>query len=171
MLYKSTYESPLGEITLLVEYALIRGLWFSDQKYMGAGYNLNEIKEEENETILKVKNWLDLYFKGDNPSIEGLNLAPETTAYRNRVLDILKMVPYGHLITYKEINEQLSNDSIRSASSARAVGGAVGHNPISIIIPCHRVVGSNGDLTGYAGGIDRKIKLLKLEGIEITTNK
>lgn len=159
MFYKTTYNSPLGEITLCSDGTNLVGVWFNGQKYFAA-----TVKETHtNDTLAlftDVKNWLDRYFAGKKPEISELPLAPAGNEFRQAVWKILCEIPYGQTTTYGEIAKQLGKPK-----SAQAVGGAVGHNPISIIIPCHRVVGKNGSLTGYAGGIDKKIKLLKHETI------
>ncbi|MEK2535056.1 methylated-DNA--[protein]-cysteine S-methyltransferase [Tetragenococcus halophilus] len=165
MLYKSKYASPLGNILILADNSFVLGLWFEDQKYYGASYSLEEAVDQENRVIKKVKEWLNDYFDGRKPAKEHLSLAPKVTDFRQKVLSILQTVPYGQTITYQQILDKLKENYGKNVGSARAVGGAVGHNPISIIIPCHRVIGSDGSLTGYAGGIERKLKLLTLEGI------
>ena len=118
--------------------------------------------------FIKTKNWLDRYFAGERPAISDLALAPFGSAFRQKVWNILCGIPYGQIITYGDIAKQLASDLHKKGMSSQAVGGAVGHNPISIIIPCHRVVGANGSLTGYAGGIDTKVKLLELEGVDLS---
>ena len=163
MIYISTYSSPIGDILLASNNNKLIGLWFKNQKYY-----MNSIKEEveeknDEETLMKAKKWLDRYFKGEKPSIKELPLNPDGTEFRKKVWQILCEIPYGSTITYKEIALKLAKEKGLKSLSAQAVGGAVGHNPISIIIPCHRVVGSNGKLTGYAGGLDKKEYLLKLE--------
>ena len=115
---------------------------------------------------------MDAYFSGKNPTLDHLKLSPEVTCYRQRVLKVLQKIEYHEIMTYQEIASELESQDLHNKTSPRAVGGAVGHNPISILIPCHRVIGSNGFLTGYAGGIERKIELLALEGFsraELTT--
>lgn len=135
------------------------GAWFECQKYYLANINEN-ITKKEDETLINAVNWLDDYFKGKKPDINDLNLEPSGTDFRLKVWEILCEIPYGKTITYGEIAKRISKDK---KMSAQAVGGAVARNPISIIIPCHRVVGANGKLTGYAGGIDRKRFLLNHE--------
>ncbi|WP_300559751.1 methylated-DNA--[protein]-cysteine S-methyltransferase [Companilactobacillus sp.] len=163
MLFKTTYDSPLKEITILTNEKSLLGLWFTDQKYFGAKFNLDEATNQTNVISKKVIAWLDAYFAGHQPDATSIPVDPKVTPYRRSVSTILQQIPYGQVWTYKQIAEKL-NQRQTHQTSARAVGGAVGHNPISIIIPCHRVVGSDGNLTGYAGGIDRKIALLELEG-------
>jgi methylated-DNA-[protein]-cysteine S-methyltransferase len=163
MLYRKEYNSILGEITLLGDESYLYGVWFERQQHFGAGYKMEEIKTGETKPLQQGTNWLDQYFAGEQPSTNDLPLKPEVTAFRRRVLAILQTIPYGEQISYKEISELLQTDKTSARNLSRAVGGAVGHNPISIIIPCHRVIGSNGALTGYAGGIERKVFLLQLE--------
>ena len=115
----------------------------------------------------KVKEWLDAYFAGENPAAAHLPLAPVGSDFRQAVWAVLREIPYGQCTTYGEIARQVAAGMHRKSMSCQAVGGAVGHNAISIIIPCHRVVGSDGSLTGFAGGIDKKIKLLELEGVDM----
>lgn len=165
MQYKQIYQSPLGDLTLLSDEGALQGLWFNDQRYFGGSFDLDQANDAGTEILNETKDWLDRYFDGKQPSITELMLAPQVTEFRHRVLDILTHVPYGQTITYQQIATKLEEQNRAKKGSARAVGGAVGHNPISIIIPCHRVIGTNGDLTGYAGGIERKIQLLRLEGV------
>jgi methylated-DNA-[protein]-cysteine S-methyltransferase len=163
MLYRKEYNSTIGKITLLGDESYLYGVWFERQQHFGAGYKMDEIKTGETKLLQQGTNWLDQYFAGEQPSTNDLPLKPEVTAFRRRVLAILQTIPYGERISYKTISDLLQTDKISPHNLSRAVGGAVGHNPISIIIPCHRVIGSNGALTGYAGGIERKEFLLQLE--------
>lgn len=157
MFYKTTYNSPLGIITLCSDGSNLVGVWFDGQKYFAS--TVKEMTEKNDLPIFSnVKNWLDRYFTGQNTKISELPLAPIGNEFRQAVWKLLCEIPYGETTTYGEIAKRLGKPM-----SAQAVGGAVGHNPISIIIPCHRVIGKNGSLTGYAGGIDKKIKLLELE--------
>lgn len=161
--YIMEYNSPLGPVTIASDGENITGLWLEGQKYYAS--TLEEpIFGEKLPVFQLAENWLSQYFKGENPS-PSLPLAPKGSDFRHKVWDILLKIPYGEVITYGEIAKKLEKSSDGKRVSAQAVGGAVGHNPISIIIPCHRVVGTNGSLTGYAGGIDKKIELLKLEGV------
>ena len=166
MIYISHYPSPLGDILLASLNNELIGLWFEGQKYYLASINEEMQEKNDEEIFLKTKNWLDRYFKGGQPNIKELSLNPIGSDFRKKVWKILCDIPYGKTITYKEIAEKLAKEKGLKSMSAQAIGGAVGHNPISIIIPCHRVVGSNGKLTGYAGGLDKKEYLLKLEKIE-----
>lgn len=159
--YISHYLSPLGSITLAATSDALTGLWFDGQKYDRATL-LETCLDKDLPIFTRVKTWLDAYFNGKNPIID-FPIALYGTDFRFKVWQILSTIPYGELITYKQITMQLGKANM----SSQAVGGAVGHNPISIIIPCHRVVGTNGSLTGYAGGIDKKIALLKLEKANI----
>lgn len=162
MFYHTIYPSPLGDLTLLADDQALYGLWFSDQQHYGANYDLGRSKGQVTPLLIRVTTWLDAYFAGHQPDPATLPLKPEVTAFRQQVLSVIRQVPYGQTITYQEIATRMGRPT-----ASRAVGGAVGHNPISIIIPCHRVMGSDGSLTGYAGGIDRKIALLTLEGCDL----
>ena len=163
MIYKAHYKSPIGDLLLASKEGKLIGLWIEGQKYYKSNF-LEEMKENENDKILlKTKNWLDSYFNNEKPRINELGLNPIGSEFRQAVWKILCDIPYGKVTTYKEIAEEIAKQKGITKMSAQAVGGAVGHNPISIIIPCHRVVGTNGDLTGYAGGIDKKKYLLEHE--------
>lgn len=163
--YKSIYQSPLGTIILASDGKNLTGLWFEGQKYFGSTLH-NEVEIIDNLPIFnETKKWLSLYFKGENPNFE-LPIQFNDTDFRIRVWNILLSIPYGSTMTYKEIGNLVAKQTGKISMSAQAIGGAVGHNPISIIIPCHRVIGTNKSLTGYAGGIDRKIKLLELEAFD-----
>ena len=154
-------------ITLACNRENLVGLWFEGQKHFGDTVNC-DIEENNNLKIFnKTKNWLDRYFNGENPKISELLLAPIGNDFRQRVWQILCEIPYGKICTYGDIAKIVAKERRIPKMSAQAIGGAVGHNPISIIIPCHRVVSSNGSLTGYAGGIETKIKLLKHEGVNM----
>lgn len=158
-----TYASPLGQLILLADSESLLGLWYADQTYSGANYSLETIQHGTSPILQATAKWLDDYFGGRKPAIERLTLAPQTTPFRRQVYQILTTIPYGETMTYQQITEKLSQLNNRHTGSARAVGGAVGHNPISIIIPCHRVIGTDGSLTGYAGGLERKRRLLAFE--------
>ena len=161
IVFINRYHSPLGSITLAGNGESLTGLWFDGQKYFPHKLILESL-ESELPIFTKTCNWLDIYFSGRIPDfIPPISL--NTTPFRKAVYDILLTIPYGHTMTYGEIANILAEQKGIERMSAQAVGGAVGHNPVSIIIPCHRVVGADGSLTGYAGGLDRKIKLLKLE--------
>lgn len=161
--YIQYYESPLGQILLSGTAAHLTGLWFAGQKYFGAA--LPEEYFEKNTAIFdQVRKWLDIYFAGKEPDFTP-PLSMEATPFRKAVWEILLAIPYGHTMTYGEISEKITRQGI-TKTSPRAVGGAVGHNPISLIIPCHRVIGADGKLTGYAGGMERKLWLLNMEKAE-----
>lgn len=161
MQYTSKYQSPLGEILIVADEIGITGLWFVGQKYF-ALYLDKENEEKEIPVLKDAKKWLDIYFSGKEPNFK-LPLHFKGTKFQNEVWKILYSIPYGKTMTYGEIANILAKRKGLKRMSAQAVGGAVGHNQISIIVPCHRVVGSNGSLTGYAGGIERKKYLLEHE--------
>jgi len=168
MYYKAKYESPIGNIIICCdEKEKITGLWFKGQKHF-AGNIIGKIAENDNLKIfIKTKNWLDKYFRSEKPNIRDLPLKFIGTEFQKSVWKILCKIPYGKVLTYGDIARQIANQNGIIKMSAQAVGQAVGRNPISIIVPCHRVVGINGNLTGYAGGIDKKKKLLIIENIDI----
>lgn len=155
------YTSPFGGMTLYSDGEALTGLWFDEQKFYP-----QDLIEKSNESELPVFTqtckWLDTYFNGKVPDFTPL-ISLHTTPFRKAVYDILLTIPYGHTMTYGEIARIIAEQRGIERMSAQAIGGAVGHNPISIIVPCHRVVGADGDLTGYAGGLDKKKALLKLE--------
>ena len=154
------YLSPLGEIILASDGEALTGLWFAGQKYEGATL-APEHEEKDLPVFDETRRWLDVYFAGKDPGFPP-PLRLRGTDFRKTVWEILLTIPYGETTTYGEIAAQIARETGGSVS-ARAVGGAVGHNPVSLIVPCHRVVGADGSLTGYAGGIDRKKALLALE--------
>ena len=162
MQYTTTYESSLGSILLAADEIGLTGLWFEGQKYF-ALYLHKEHEEKALPVFEEAKRWLDIYFSGKDPDFK-LPLHFTGTDFQNEVWEILYSIPYGKTMTYGEVAKLLAKNRGIVRMSAQAVGGAVGHNEISVIVPCHRVVGSNGSLTGYAGGISRKVELLKLEG-------
>ena len=160
--YIHSYASPLGQITVASDGKAVVGLWFDGQKY-----DRDVLEEEYKEAALPIfgeaDRWLDQYFAGQTP-----NFTPKLklwgTAFRRRVWEILLEIPYGHTMTYGEIADRIARERGLKRMSARAVGGAVGRNPISLMVPCHRAVGTKGRLTGYAGGLDKKAWLLRREG-------
>ena len=167
MTFIQHYNSPLGGILLAADEIGLTGLWFNGQKYFArslpAGYT-----EQNTPALSEAKRWLEVYFTGKKPDfMPPLHIVG--SAFRRAVWEILLQIPYGKTTTYGEIARQLAKKQKLPRVSAQAVGGAVGHNEISIIIPCHRVVGTNGRLTGYAGGIDKKIKLLELEHTDMSS--
>ena len=168
MFYTAMYDSPLGEITLGGDGENLIGLWMNNQKYFAETLK-GRVEEKSGLPVFAgTKKWLDAYFAGEKPAISELPLAPMGSEFRKAVWDILCEIPHGQCTTYGEIARKMAARMNRKSMSSQAVGGAVGHNPISIIIPCHRVVGSNGSLTGFSGGIDKKIKLLELEGADMS---
>ncbi len=165
MINTTHYKSPLGDILLASKDKKLIGAWFEGQKYYLA--NISQVLvEKEDKILIKTKKWLDSYFNGEKPSIDELNLKPQGSDFRLEVWKILCEIPYGETTSYKDIASKIAENRGIEKMSAQAVGGAVGHNPISIIIPCHRVIASDGALTGYAGGLDKKIFLLKHENAE-----
>lgn len=166
MFYYTTYKSPIGQITLACDKKEnLIGLWLEGQKYFLDTVGAEIVENDRLEILNATKSWLDRYFKGERPEISELALAPIGNDFRQRVWHILCKIPYGNICTYGDIARIIEKEQGKTKMSAQAVGGAISHNPISIIIPCHRVVGANGNLTDYAGGIENKIALLKLEGI------
>lgn len=198
MLYRSIYSSPLGKILILFHEESLLGLYFEGQKEFNVlikdeevknfddgkdfeiidknlrceslGHDKNKVSGEkicDDKILGDTKKWLDLYFSGEEPNFTP-KLKLEGTEFRREVWKILLEIPYGETLSYKGIAEKLIASGKYERMSSQAVGGAVGHNPISIIVPCHRVVGTSGSLTGYAGGLARKVKLLELEGIDVS---
>ncbi len=165
MQYTSHYHSPLGEILIAADDIGLTGLWFEGQKYYALHLD-KENQEQETQILKDTKRWLDIYFSGQEPNFK-IPLHFTGTDFQNEVWEILCSIPYGKTTTYGEIANILAKRKGLERMSAQAVGGAVGHNEISIIVPCHRVVGSQGSLTGYAGGIDKKVSLLKLEKVNM----
>ncbi len=163
MQYTGHYQSPLGEMFLAADEDGLTGLWFAGQKCFAASLGTHE--ERENLPVFaETRRWLDVYFSGREPDFTPpLNVSG--TPFRRAVWDILLRIPYGRTVTYGDIARELAAQR-GGRMSAQAVGGAVGHNPVSVIIPCHRVVGSGGSLTGYAGGIGLKLRLLQIEGAD-----
>lgn len=163
MQYTAVYQSPLGPITLAADGQALTGLWFEGQRYDRRG--LDQAGEEKGLPVLRqAKAWLDIYFSGVAPDFTP-PLRFTGTAFQNQVWTILAAIPYGQTRTYGDIARELAHCQGLARMSAQAVGGAVGRNRISIIVPCHRVVGADGSLTGYAGGLRKKAELLRLEGI------
>ena len=162
MQYTTTYQSPLGEILLAADETGLTGLWFDGEKYYA--WNLDENHEEKEVPVFReAKRWLDIYFSGREPDfMPPMHMLG--TAFQKEVWEILRTIPYGETTTYGGIAAKIVKKRGLTRMSAQAVGNAVGRNELSILIPCHRVVGTNGSLTGYAGGIDKKAALLKLEG-------
>lgn len=165
MQYTSYYHSPIGELFLAAQEDHLTGAWFEGQKYFA--HNLSEKTEEKEIPLFKdVKKWLSIYFSGKEPDFT-IPLLLTGSDFQKKIWKILCSIPYGQTMTYGEIAKQVAAQKGIPHMSAQAVGSAVGHNKISIFVPCHRVVGVKGNLTGYAGGIDKKIKLLTLEHINM----
>ena len=160
MIHTSDYDSPLGKLLLVSDDEGLRGLWFYGQKYFAEGLPA-EHEESSHPALDSAKRWLDVYFAGSVPDFTP-SLSLKGTDFQLRVWRLLQRIPYGHTTTYGALAKDLS------CRAAQAIGQAVGHNPISIIIPCHRVLGSDGRLTGYSAGIDKKEFLLRLEGIKMS---
>ena len=169
--YTHHYLSPLGGITMASDGKYLTGLWFDGQKYFAN--TLNAQHEEKNLDVFRQTDlWLDIYFSGKEPDFTP-PLRMRGTEFRQEVWQILLTIPFGKTMTYGEIAKILADRHEANSMSAQAVGGAVGHNPISLIIPCHRVIGTNGALTGYAGGLKKKAWLLDMESqssVIFTTN-
>jgi methylated-DNA-[protein]-cysteine S-methyltransferase len=168
MYYSTTYSSPLGTITLACYEDSLIGLWIEGQKYHGATLPTTTIENNDRPVFNTAKKWLDRYFAGEKPDIAELSLAPIGGEFRQLVWQILCEIPSGKIITYGDIAKKIAVKMGQSRMSSQAIGGAVGHNPIAIIIPCHRVVGAKGNLTGFAGGLQRKVTLLELEGVDMS---
>lgn len=166
MQYISHYKSPIGNILLAAEEGFLTGLWFEGQKYFAFSLD-DRYEEKEIPVFKKTKQWLDLYFSGKEPDFS-VPLRFTGTDFQKEVWEILCSIPYGQTMTYGDIAKKLAQKRGKSSMSAQAVGGAVGRNGISILVPCHRVVGRDRSLTGYAGGIDKKEKLLALEKAEMS---
>lgn len=166
MIYTYKYNSPLGTITLASNGKALTGLWFDGQKYFGDTLP-REYQEKDISIFDEITKWLDIYFSGKDPGFMP-ELFFQASPFRQTVWEILLSIPYGKTMTYGEIADKIAAQKGIEKMSAQAVGGAVGHNPISIIVPCHRVVGTNGSLTGYAGGIKLKVKLLELEKTDMS---
>ena len=163
MLYKTYYKSPIGNLMLVSDGDNLVGLYMENQKYYLNGLKQELTSKDNLQVFENTKKWLDRYFEKEKPSIKEIPIAPKGGEFRQKVWKILCEIPYGQTITYGEIAKRIAKQMNKEKMSAQAVGNAVGHNPISIIIPCHRVIGKNGSLTGYAGGIERKKMLLELE--------
>lgn len=160
-----TYESPLGRILLAGDETGLTGLWFEGQKYYARGLAPDH-EEKELPVLREASRWLDMYFAKKEPDfMPTLHLVG--TPFQKGVWELLLKIPYGKLTTYGQLSGEMAKAMGRDHMSAQAVGSAVGRNPISIIVPCHRVVGTNGSLTGYAGGLDKKVSLLEGEGVDM----
>ena len=166
MICTQHYASPLGGILIAADEQGLTGLWFDNQKYVADTLPKDAVAQST-PILADAARWLDIYFSGQEPDFLP-PLHPTGSEFRKAVWEILLQIPYGQTTTYGEIARQLAEKQRLARMSAQAVGGAVGHNEISIIIPCHRVVGTNGSLTGYAGGIHKKEQLLELERADMS---
>ena len=161
-MYYCTYESKIGLLYLISDGKSLTGCYLEGQKYFPNNID-NYYLNEELSILVKSKDWLEKYFNGENPSIDEIPLNFNGTEFRNTVWEVLKEISYGEPVTYKHIAEKIAKTKGIKTMSAQAVGGAVGHNPLLIFIPCHRVIGVDGSLTGYAAGLENKRFLLNLE--------
>ncbi len=164
MQYTSYYSSPLGNLLIAADEIGLIGIWFENQKYFGNCLSGNYIPKEL-PIFAKTKKWLNLYFSKQNPDFS-IPIHFIGTEFQKEVWQIISRIPYGQTTTYGNIARQMSNGRNTSRMSAQAVGNAIGHNPISIIVPCHRILNKRGDLTGYSAGLERKKFLLTLENIQ-----
>lgn len=161
MQYTVKYISPLGSMLLAADESGLTGLWFMGQKYFARNLAPHYM-EKETPVLAQTGQWLDIYFSGRQPEFQ-VPLHVTGTEFQHKVWKLLCAIPYGQTTTYGAVARQLAVQDGKERVSAQAVGGAVGRNPVSIIVPCHRVIGSDGSLTGYAGGLEKKIALLKIE--------
>ena len=168
MIYKYTYKTPkqFSNMIMNSDGEFLTGLWFEDSR----DTSKHELNREEKELPIfkEVSRWLDIYFSEKNPDFTPKYKINNLTPFRKEVVDIMNTIEYGKLLTYNDISKIIAKNRNIEKMSSQAVGGAVGWNPICIIVPCHRVVGTNGSLTGYGGGINNKVELLKLEGIDMS---
>lgn len=166
MVYTCKYESPIGNMLLASDEIGLTGLWFEGQKHFAStltGEHIQRVTDVHRIT----RQWLDIYFSREEPQFTP-PLNPQGTSFRENIWEILLSVPYGQTVTYGEIADAYAREKQIDKMSARTIGGAVGHNPILLIIPCHRVVGRDRKLTGYAGGIKKKTYLLNLESADLS---
>jgi methylated-DNA-[protein]-cysteine S-methyltransferase len=168
MMFQTEIKSPVGVLTLASDGHNLNGLWMAGQKYYMGTLPEKPAVCDTLPIFAETRHWLGSYFAGGRPAISELPLAPIGSAFRQEVWNILREIPYGEITTYGSIAKRLEAKADGKRVSAQAVGGAVGHNPIAIIIPCHRVVGADGSLTGYAGGLQTKLRLLELEGADLS---
>ena len=166
MYFYEFYDSPVGRLTVASDETGMIGLWLAHQRFYMDVLQGRECEEKETDIIRLAKMWLDRYFAGEKPEIRELPIKFIGSNFRVSVWQMLTEIPYGKVITYGDLAKKITAKKGIKAMSAQAVGGAVGKNPISIIVPCHRVIGANGNLTGYSGGINTKIKLLEFEGVD-----
>lgn len=166
MFYYKKLASPLGEITLRSDGEALTGLWFADDKHYGAK-DIAGAAMADLDVFMQAEAWLAEYFAGREPKVS-VPLKLQGSEFQMQVWRLLQDIPYGRLVTYGDIAKKIAAQKGVVQMSAQAVGGAVGHNPLCIIVPCHRVVGANGSLTGYGGGMWRKVRLLELEKVDMS---
>lgn len=168
MTYKYVYETPgnLSNMIMNSDGEYLTGLWFENSR--DSSKHIIDCEEKNLEVFTETKKWLDTYFSGKNPNFTPKYKIEKLTPFRKEVIDIMNSIEYGNVVTYNDISKIIAEKRGIKKMSSQAVGGAVGWNPICIIIPCHRVVGTSGSLTGYGGGINNKIELLKLEGNDMS---
>ena len=168
MTYKYVYETPgnLSNRLMNSDGEYLPGLWFENSR--DSSKHIIDCEEKNLEVFTETKKWLDTYFSGKNPNFTPKYKIEKLTPFRKEVIDIMNSIEYGNVVTYNDISKIIAEKRGMKRMSSQAVGGAVGWNPICIIIPCHRVVGTSGSLTGYGGGINNKIELLKLEGNDMS---
>ena len=167
MLLTAAYASPIGLMTMAEAEGALVGLWIDGQKHAFGAWRGTPMREEDTDLFRRVSAWLDAYFAGQRPEINALPLSPRGTALQQEVWGMLREIPYGQTTTYGALAKRIAARREQTHFSAQAVGQAIGRNPVMILIPCHRVLGAQGDLTGYAGGIERKRALLRLEGVAL----
>ncbi len=165
--YYTLMDSPVGELRIISDGYHITELWGETSRSLPASFK-DTVRQDELPILKEARAWLSDYFNGDRPDIDDLPLKPAGTEYLLAACEVMKGIAYGETISYKEVAIRTAKLLSRKSYSARAAGGAVGHNPISIIIPCHRVVGSGGSLTGYGGGLAMKMWLLRHEGVDLS---
>lgn len=167
-IYRTEYESELiGPITLASDGNAIVGCWFGNDRYFGYGVSAPMEPKDDLPVFEQARRWLDRYFAGKAPDPRELPLSAHATPFQLQVREAMLDIPYGETTTYGAIAMRIA-EKTGKRSSARAVGGAVGRNPLCVIAPCHRVVGSDGSLTGFGGGLDMKVKLLEHEGVDLS---
>ncbi|WP_165248523.1 methylated-DNA--[protein]-cysteine S-methyltransferase [Adlercreutzia sp. ZJ141] len=159
------YDSPVGRLTIVSDKGAVCGLWFENGRHQDASLLESAERNAKDPVLSHLRDWLDAYFEKKRPAVDELPLTPAGSEFQQVVWQLLRDIPYGETVSYGELSEQVA--AVRGASSPRCVGQAVGRNPIGIIVPCHRVVGANGSLTGFGGGIGVKVKLLEHEGVDM----
>ena len=167
MYYSTSFQSPIGELLIVSNPSSLVGIWFYGQKYFAKNLSSAPIAKNNCEILQNTKQLLTQYFKNQKPNFHALPLSPQGTDFQKTVWSTLLTIPYGKITTYGSIAKQVAQQLNKPQISAQAIGNAVAHNPISIVIPCHRVLNFKGEMTGYAGGIDKKQYLLQLEGLEL----